>query len=134
MIKKIIFILFLKTFLFSGCALIIEGKTQKIPLQITPSGPQDIIVNGKKVNDFDGTVFLDKSHKNNFVTIKKENYGEKTITFNRELWAPWFAANLIWLPAYPVAIFFDIFSSSAYTLTPEEAYVVMRKNEEQLHE
>ena len=113
-----------------GCATMLEGSRQKTKLHCEPSDKVVAVVDGEEMTFSDGLILLDKKRDTHFVTLKREGYHSTTLAFDREVNPSWFFANLIWLPAAPIAWLVDWTTASIYQLNPKDVKVVLREKEE----
>ena len=115
------------TLLNFGCATMLEGSKQEIKIHCEPSNNVIIVADGEESILTDGLVILDKKRDTHFVTLKKEGYHPSTLAFNREVNPFWPVADLIWLPAAPIAWLIDWMTASIYQLDPKDVNVVLRE-------
>ena len=108
----------------------LEGSSQKVKLHCEPSNNVLAVVDGEEITFSDGLIFLDKTRDTHFVTLKKEGYHSTTLAFNREVNPSWFVADLIWLPAAPIAWLVGWGTASIYHLNPKDVNVALREKEE----
>jgi len=112
-----------------SCATILAGSTQKVILHCSPSDSIILVVDGKETPFNDGFTLLDKTRDTHFVTIRKNGYKDSTLSFNREVDSYWLIADIIWGPAYPLAVILDWQTGAFYRFNPYNINVVLRKNE-----
>jgi len=95
MFKKHIALLFiLLAFMASGCASIIDGKTQTVTFNSGPEGAQ-VIINGLPMGVTPTSISLKRSDYDNAnVLFKKEGYQDQTATIHTKL-NGWFWGNII---------------------------------------
>lgn len=129
MYRLIIFVFALWSLVLSSCASIIEGPEQEIILHCQPDQGLRLLVNGHEIQFDDGSVALDKKRDTHFITLERQGYRSSTISFNREINPWWPVADIIWGPLYPVAVFYDWYTGSLYTVDPRDIHVVLRKLE-----
>ena len=110
-----------------SCATMLEGSKQKIMIHCEPSDNVMVIVDGEEITFNNELVILDKKRDTHFVTLKKEGYHSSTLAFNREINPFWPVADLIWLPAAPIAWLIDWMTASAYQLNPQDVNVALRE-------
>ena len=105
-------------FLTSGCATIIKGTTQGIPISSDPSGA-DILVDGQLVGTTPADVEI-KRKRDHLVVIEKTNYHPKSIAVVKNVggavWGNIIAGGLI---GWGV----DAASGAQNNLTPKTIYV-----------
>jgi len=112
--------------LLSGCATILEGPVQAIRVHCQPSEGIHVLVNGKGTQLSTGEILLDKNRDAHFVTFTKEGYSQNTSYFNREINPFWPVANLIWGPAFPLAVLIDWHTAAVYRIDPRDVHIVLR--------
>jgi len=123
------FLWFMVMISLSGCATILEGPHQKINLNCTPSEGIVFVSDGIEKPFMNGSLLLNKTAEDHFVTFRKEGYNESTVSFNREIYPWWPFADLIWGPAYPLALLVDWQTGSFYRFNPRSLNVVLRKKD-----
>ena len=105
-------------FLTSGCASIIKGTTQAIPINSDPSGA-DILVDGNLVGTTPTDVEM-KRKRDHLVVIEKKDYHPKSIPVIKDVggavWGNILAGGLI---GWGV----DAATGAQYNLTPKTIYV-----------
>ena len=110
--------LFLVFFLTTGCATIIKGTTQGVPISSDPSGA-DILVDGMLVGTTPTDVEL-KRKRDHLITIEKKNYSPKSIAVVKNVggavWGNIIAGGLI---GWGV----DAASGAQNNLTPKTIFV-----------
>lgn len=125
-----ILILFLiSIFSFCGCATIVEGPRQKIIAHCTPTQGVSVAIDGKATPYESGLLVLERKRDTHFVTFTKDGFYDNTLSFNREFNTFWAVADIIWGPAYPLAIFVDWYVGSIFRVRPDNINVVLRKKE-----
>ena len=124
--KKIFFIQLL---FLAGCASILEGPKQRVIAHCEPSDELQVVVNGAEVYFTNGIVLLDKKRETNFVTFGKTGYHSTTIAFDTQINPLWAIADILWLPAAPIAWFVDWYTGSINKIVPQNIHVVLRKQE-----
>jgi hypothetical protein len=85
-------LVFLVGFVFSGCASIIYGSTQKVTIDSNVQGA-DILINNKHVGTTPFTGTISRGNETT-LTIAKEGFRPKTITMNTSI-EPIFFGNII---------------------------------------
>ena len=117
--------LFLVFFLTTGCATIIKGTTQGVPISSDPSGA-DILVDGMLVGTTPTDVEL-KRKRDHLITIEKKNYSPKSIAVVKNVggavWGNIIAGGLI---GWGV----DAASGAQNNLTPKTIFVRLEPVEE----
>jgi len=117
----LLFVLFLST----GCATIIKGTTQTIPVSSEPSGA-DILVDGMLVGTTPSDVKF-KRKRDHLVVIEKKNYASKSLPVVKNVggavWGNIIAGGLI---GWGV----DAASGAQNNLTPKTIYVKLDALEE----
>ena len=105
-------------FLTTGCATIIKGTTQEIPISSDPSGA-DILVDGQLVGTTPADVEI-KRKRDHLVVIEKTNYQPKSVAVVKNVggavWGNIIAGGLI---GWGV----DAASGAQNNLTPKTIYV-----------
>ena len=126
---KLISLLFITTVIVlnAGCATMLEGSKQETKIHCEPSNNVTAVVDGEEILLENGIIILDKKREIHFVTLKKEGYLSSTLAFNRRVSPNWLAANLIWLPAAPIAWLVDWGTTSIYQLDPKDVNVSLRE-------
>lgn len=122
-------LLFIHLLLLSSCASILEGPKQKIVVHCEPSEDLQVVANGAEVNFSNGIILLDKKRETNFVTFSKVGYYSTTIAFDTQINPVWPIADIIWLPAAPIAWFVDWYTGAIKKVVPKDIHVVLRKRE-----
>ena len=118
------------TMLFlGGCATIIDGRYQKLTVHC--SSPEGVVtvVDGIEVPFKEGIVVLDRTRENSFVTFRKDGFNDSTHSFNHEVTPWWPAVDLIYGPAYPIALLVDWQTGALFRFTPGSINVILRKKE-----
>ncbi len=117
--------LFLVFFLTTGCATIIKGTTQGVPISSDPSGA-DILVDGMLVGTTPTDVEL-KRKRDHLIVIEKKNYSPKNIAVVKNVggavWGNIIAGGLI---GWGV----DAASGAQNNLTPKTIFVRLEPVEE----
>ncbi len=115
--------------LFSGCATILERGQEEILLHCVPRNGVTVVANGQEIDFTGDAIVLDKRRKTHFVTVGKEGYLDRTISFSRDIDPFWMLADLLWGPAFPIAWLVDWGSASIYTITPRDLNITLRENQ-----
>lgn len=118
MIKKFAYSVMAIIFIFvsSGCATIISGRHQKIPVVSNPSGAK-VIVNGKECQS-PCTLILKRSQRLYKVRVEKEGYEPVEIALRRVL--PGWDVFWGWGNFLGIGIIVDWCTGAVYKLTPTE--------------
>jgi hypothetical protein len=127
--KNTLLITLVLFYFLGGCATTLDGPTQKVIIHCTPDEGVMVTADGKLVPYKDGWLELDKKRDVHFVTLAKEGYYESTLALNHQVDVFWPIADLVFGPAYPVALFVDWQLGSLYKIYPGNVNVVMRKKE-----
>ena len=133
--KHFIYFLFTAAFLalvLNSCATMIEGSKQEIRVHCEPADNVYAVVDGSEEPFNNGIVYLDKSRNLHFVTFSRKYYHSSTVAFNRKVNPFWMVADLIWLPAFPIAWLVDWATGSLYKIEPQDIHVVLRSNEKEI--
>lgn len=101
----------------SGCATIIHGSRQNIPIDSTPDGAR-IIVDGVEMGTTPNVLNLKRGEEHT-VTLQLDGYREATIRLEKELaFGPAVVGNLFSWGVFGFAV--DYVNGAAYRLEPEE--------------
>lgn len=121
--------IFAVLFLFS-CGTIVTGTQQKVIVHtISDASKQEVFLNGKLIEDFNGEIIIDKKNSTNFLTIKSDGYYEVNQYFNRDVNHVAIAGDSLWLIAAPIALAIDFYTGGVYQITPDNIRIVLRKKE-----
>ena len=115
-----------------GCATMIKGSKQEIRVHCEPTDYVNVVVDGSEVPFSDGVIFLDKQRDLHFVTFSKSLHNSSTVAFNRRVNTFWMVADLIWLPAFPIAWLVDWATGSIFKIDPQNIHVVLRSTEREV--
>lgn len=115
--KKIVSFVTMVCFLFAttGCATIVSGRTQKIPVITSPSGAVVTVGGQKQLSP--ATFILDK-HQEYVIKIEKEGYEPKEIVLRKTLSGWVFGNILLGLVGGVIGVVIDVGSGSAMKFVP----------------
>jgi len=124
MSKRIIVSLSLFCFVISviGCATIVSGRSQQLPIISYPSGATAIIGNMRQ--ETPATFVLDRRQGIYQVTVEKDGYEPVTVVLRKGI-NGWVFGNIIF--GGIIGLIIDISSGSASKFTPTEVEVNMIK-------
>jgi hypothetical protein len=115
-------IIYLLVLIFAtGCATIIHGKLQKIPVTSEPSGAT-VTVDGQTV-ETPGVVILKRSREEYTLRFEKEGYKPVEIKLHRSM-SGWLWGNL--LIGGVIGVIVDFSTGSAYKLEPKEVHAILK--------
>jgi len=119
MIRAVLLLIALS--LISGCATVVKGTTQTIPVNSDPTGAQ-VVVNNNVLGTTPTEIKL-KRKKDHQVVVRKEGYNSVTMPILKSVggavWGNVLAGGLI---GWGV----DATSGAQYNLSPETIFVVLR--------
>lgn len=110
------------TFLFSGCATIVQGSKQSVSFSSSPKGAT-VLLNGQEKCQTPCTITL-KKNKFDSVSFSKEGYMTHTQEIKKQT-DPWFFGNI--LIGGLLGSTTDIVSGSAYEYSPNKYFVEMKE-------
>lgn len=116
-LSRLILILFL-VLLVSGCATIIRGKEQYVPINSAPTGAQ-VHVNGLPKGTTPVTVPISRRGDQYIVSLEQEGYKKWELALNREH-RPWALLNIFLGPFMIFGVIPDLINQANVTYTPEE--------------
>lgn len=118
MFKQIIvmFLAFFILAMLTGCATIIRGTSQEIPITSNPSGAS-VKINGMPKGNTPVTVMLPRGN-NQFVRIEASGYAPYEILLE-SYFRPYAMTNLILLPFALPGVIVDKVNRADWTYTPE---------------
>lgn len=91
--KRISSVFFACALLISGCATIMDGKTQSVTYNSIPSGA-DVYLNGKLLGKTPLSIQVDKPKENGQLKFVKKGYKPLTVTVNKKM-DSWLLGNII---------------------------------------
>ncbi len=110
------------SFSLAGCATIITGPYQKIPVSSEPSGAM-VIVDGKDTYTTPATIRLEREHDHTLV-FAKEDYSEETVKILHVISGA-FCGNVFL--GGPVGMCFDALTGAQFKLVPGKVHVDMKR-------
>lgn len=103
-----------------GCAAIIHGSIQKVPVSSSPAGAT-VTVNGQQTNT-PGVLALERNQKEYTLVFEKKGYKTVQVKLVRSV-DGWVWGNIIFGGLIGLAV--DFGTGSAYKLSPEAVNVVL---------
>ena len=108
-----------------GCAAIIHGTKQKIPVNSSPSGAKVIVMGAHKAST-PAVIELSRSESNIVLRFEKDGYEPVDVAITRSV-DGWIVGNIIF--GGIIGLVVDFASGAAYKLTPNEVSVNLQKQE-----
>jgi len=122
--KITIMLVALSGLVFAGCATIIHGTHQKIPVKSFPSGAS-VYVKNNQVGVTPATLHL-KRNNDYTLTFKKSGYKPVRINLDRNFkFLPSILGNIFWSGVIGIVV--DIADGAAYKLSPEQINTHLNK-------
>jgi len=112
----------------ANCAMILDGKNQKIILHCEPNEGVNVTADGENIDFINGQIHLNKKRETHFVTFIKDGYSTSTISFDRQIDPLWIFADSLWVFGAPIAWFIDWQTGAWYEINPKDIHVVLRKS------
>jgi uncharacterized protein YceK len=111
--------------LLSGCAYVVNGKTQKVGISSTPSAATVWINNDSHITP--AIISLDRNSQYTLI-FRQNGYTPASATLNRNL-SPWLFGNLFLVPPLGtiVGLAIDVHTGALWNLSPEQVNVVLWK-------
>ena len=106
-----------------GCAAIIHGTKQKIPVNSSPSGAKVIVMGAHKAST-PAVIELSRSESNIVLRFEKDGYEPVEVAITRTV-DGWIVGNIIF--GGLIGLVIDFASGAAYKLTPAEVTVNLQK-------
>lgn len=119
-IKQIIPVLFISV-LISGCATIMEGKTQSVTFNSVPSGA-DVYLNGRHLGTTPLSITIDKPKENGQLKFSKKGYKDIEIVANKKM-SSWLLGNIIFGGTFGTST--DYASGALYEYEPNNFQVTL---------
>ena len=107
--------------LSSGCATIVKGSTQDVPISSTPAGAH-VTVDGRSAGTTPTTVAMDRQLYH-MVTVELENFEMEHVVITNSIGGA-VAGNIIGLGLLGGAL--DVASGAAYDLNPDSVTLLLR--------
>lgn len=114
--------------LLTACGTIVEGSKQKVYIHSAENLENtEFFLNGERVDYRNGYLMVDKSLNSSFLTVKKNGYQTSNQCLNSEINPFYFAGDVLWLIAAPLALGIDFYTGGVYKTEPREFNIVLRK-------
>jgi len=118
---KLIFPALFVCILISGCATIMEGKTQSVTFNSVPSGA-DVYLNGKHLGKTPLSLTIDKPKENGQLKFSKKGYKDIEIAANKKM-SSWLLGNIIFGGTFGTST--DYASGALYEYEPNNFQVTL---------
>jgi hypothetical protein len=118
--QRVLFIILL-VLTVSGCATMVRGTQQYVPINSTPTGAQ-VRVNGLPKGTTPVTIPLSRRGDEYIVSLEQEGYKKWELALNRER-HPWALLNILFGPFMIFGVIPDLINQANVTYTPEELNV-----------
>jgi len=109
----------------SGCATMIRGTSQDIPIKSDPSGAQ-VRINGLPKGFTPITVPISRRSDEPLISLEYDGYKKWELSLNKTH-APWAMLNLIVGPFAWFGVIPDLINQANYTFEPEELNIKLEK-------
>jgi len=107
--------------LISGCATIMEGKTQSVTFNSVPSGA-DVYLNGRHLGKTPLSITIDKPKENGQLKFSKKGYKDIELVANKKM-SSWLLGNIIFGGTFGTST--DYASGAMYEYEPNNYQVTL---------
>ena len=111
----------------TGCASIMNGTTQSVFVNSTPSGAM-VQVDGLQATT-PAKLELKRSHTSHDIRVAKEGYETAQMSIGRKV-NPWLAGNLFWGYGLPLGVIVDFVSGGAWSLETDRVDLSLAPKEQ----